>query len=83
MGYRLSGLTIAYFTQESDLMEEENFVLTFKEDAENSEKAEKGVTYQQNKEMYEDLVHEDDDTQNTLSQLTSAHPTHEEGKFPS
>ena len=38
MGYALSRLVITYFTQESDLMEEENFVLIFKEDAENSEK---------------------------------------------
>ena len=39
MGYTLSGLVITYFTQESDLMEEGNFVLIFKEDAENSEKS--------------------------------------------
>ena len=65
-------------------MEEENYVLAFKEGVENYEKDEKGATSEQNKDkMYEDLVHEDDDTQHTLSQLTSSYPTHEEVNFPS
>ena len=33
-------------------------------------------------ETHEDLLHEDDDTQHTLSQLTSTHSTHEEDNFP-
>ena len=32
-------------------------------------------------EMHEDLVQEEQDTQHTLSKLTSAHSTHEEGNF--